>query len=178
MFKVRIDARNFQNAADKLARNLEEADTLMQEVGNAVVSDVSRRVATADGGSWAPASRWVQAKKGTSQALVGLENDFGFRHAGRNKVEVYFDGQNSEGDDIDIQEHNDGTTLSATGEVVDLDLVNPSALRLSRPNFSFRWLKDSVIPARKIWPNEQEVRNIVAGPLSRYLQRVRNGSFN
>lgn len=177
-FKVKIDDRDFQNKTEKLARNLEAADSLLLDVGRTVLEDVRRRVATGDGGSWAPASRWVQAKKGTTKALDGLENDFSFRQAGSRRVEVYFEGQNSEGEAIDIQEHHDGTTLEADGSHVDLYLKDPSALRLKSPNFSFRWLRSSVIPARRIWPDRAgEIEALVAGPISRYLKSVRDSTF-
>lgn len=175
---VRTNAREVSAAFTKLADNVSQKRVfLLAEIGMALVRDVERRIKTADGGKWAPPSKWTVAKKNATKSLVGAEKYINFR-VRTNKMQVFADAPYS------LNAHHRGfqnklfsgaekKVQGAKGGRIGLYIANPAPLGLTKPGpFYFVPKKRGITPPRKIWPNEPEQVKIGGPIMSRWLMNV------
>lgn len=134
----------------------DHAHKLWMQVGPELRDDIINRIETQDAGRWAPASKWVLAKKNTSKALQGEGIRMQWNGMGP-KMKVFSRAK------YQMDDHHQGFTVPPSGQRVTIQLKNPSALGLpaNAKAFSFLSKRGSDVPARKIWPTEAEVIGIV-----------------
>jgi hypothetical protein len=171
---VRTNAPQVAASFDKLASNVEQKKVwLLVEIGTAFVRDVAERIKTADGGKWAPPSKWTRAKKGVNKALAGAEAYVKFR-VRTNKMHVYADAPYS------LSLHHRGFQNALLGKKekivkgrLAINIINPAPLGLKKAGpFYFIPRKAGITPPRRIWTSEGEQVKIGGPIMSRWLKNV------
>jgi hypothetical protein len=146
-----------------------ERPALFQTLGRILQDDVRDRMDSRGGGSWAPPSKWILAKKNARVALAGQSRRVRFQTF-PDKLVVFFDSPK----DWTLTQHNDGFTVQPDGSRVTIPLQNPAALGLSgsAKTFSFISRKPSVVPARRSWPTEAEALSKINAPISMWVRKT------
>lgn len=142
---------------------------LFNESGRALRDFTQKRISTSDGGNWKPVSKWIRAKKNTTKALAGMQSRIKFKSM-PTQMELYFESPGNWA----ISDHDKGFTVGATGKRVTIPLRNPAALGLPSKALSFSFIsrRDSVVPARKVWPTDKEAEAILVPIVSRWVRRT------
>lgn len=176
MFSVAIDDRRAIRAADRTAKALGQTHRMLEVVARGFRDDVRDRMNSRDGGNWQAASKWTRAKKNTNRPLAGQARNIVMLFSSPKQALVAYSGVSKEtGKPISITEHHFGKTLNADGRLVEIAVRNPAPLRLptGRQKAYFRWTRNSVVPARKIWPDRPGEANKIAEPLvSRWVRQT------
>lgn len=171
---VRTNAKDVANSFEKLAANVEQRKIwLLAEIGTAFVRDIQDRIKTADGGRWAPPSKWTRAKKAVTKSLAGAEVYVKWR-VRTNKLVVYADAPYS------LSLHHRGFQNAILGRKekivkgrLAINVINPAPLGLKKAGpFYFVPKKAGVTPARRIWTSEGEQVKIGGPIMSRWLKNV------
>lgn len=169
----------------------EQQPALFRSLGDALVSDVKRRIMTSDGGAWAPCSKWLKAKSGQSKVLLGAEKfvrakvtEAGLRVVGKSGKWTLT--QHHEGFENDLADN--GDKFDAFGRVIiKIKDAAPLALyqefRQKRDGtkvpraavFAFVPKRAGKTPARKIWTGGEEARAIIQPIASRWLNKIVEG---
>jgi hypothetical protein len=146
---------------------------LFGELGEAFVANVRKRIQTQDDGSWQEVSKWVRAKKGVDVPLKGADRFVHWR-ASEQEGQVYAE---TDGDWTLTQHHqgfvNKEADIGNDGRI-EIDIIDPSPLGLTSPG-KFSWIAKKGpghTPARKIWPDDNEIREITLPISSKWLERV------
>lgn len=164
-----VEAQAFFAKVNEAIRT--ELPSLFRSLGDVYVADVKRRIVTSDGGSWAPASKWLRAKTGQSKVLLGVEKYIKARIS-NNKLSIVSTARS-----FSLSDHDKGFTnaVEGPGEKHDehgrvvLNIKDGRPLNLytemrkrrgvAAPvsqTFAFIARKAGVTPARKIWPTVPE----------------------
>lgn len=168
-------ARRLQELAPYIKQHQIE---LFGELGELFLADVRKRIQTQDGGSWAEVSKWVRAKKGVDVPLKNADRFVHFRFDS-DTVEIY---DETDGD-WNLSQHDKGFVNKQDSESdgrIKIDIVDPSPLGLSKAG-PFMWVAQhgpAHTPARRIWPNETEVRAISLPITSKWLERIITEKLN
>lgn len=123
------------------------------------------------GERWVHNSKWIDAKKGRGHrplhTLAPLIRPT-MTSKMRGRVAFHSPGNWT------LTQHHQGFTKEAHGREVEINIVDPSPLGLSRgtDKFKFLWKNDSKTPARRIWPTEQQANNIAGSLLLRWAIAV------
>lgn len=175
---VCTNAKEVASAFEKLSENVTQKKVwLLAEIGQGLVRDVENRIKTADGGNWAPPSKWTRAKKGVNKSLIGAEKYIKFR-VRTNKMNVYSDApyrlsDHHKGFQNSLFNRFEKQVQSGKGGRIGLYIVNPAPLGLKKAGpFYFKPKRRGVTPARKIWPTEGEQVKIGGPIMSRWLMNV------
>lgn len=151
---------------------------LLAELGQHLVKDVKDRITSADGGKWAPASKWIQAKKNSNRALVGVER-YVKSKVSDNRLQIY-----AETTGYTLSQHQRGFTNKEYDKAekahdgrVEIFVQNPGPLGMKKPGI-FRWVPKNlgVTPARKIWSDDADMARIGQPIFSRWLKNVIEGT--
>ena len=110
-------------------------------------------------GKWAPASKWIVAKKGSSKLFAGMESHVRVRNA-PGRSEVVFDSPG----EWTLTQHQQGFTKEPTNTLVSIDVVNPAAVGRSKSPVVFWSRRPTVVPPRRMWPTA-EIAKSKAEPL-------------
>ena len=121
---------------------------------------------------WAPASKWIRAKKGRDQVLLEAIPHIHYRTTRNNLLQVFFRSPGN----WTLTQHQQGFTIPADRAYHTIFLRRPEALSTNQPKFRFRWNKASVVPPRKIWPNPNEQWREARPLLEAWLRRVYPGA--
>lgn len=159
----------------RLAERIEDKKVwLLAELGQHLVEQVKERITSADAGTWKPGSKWLQAKKNTTRALVGVER-YVKSSVNDNRLEVY-----AETPGYTLTQHHVGfanklfkdSELSDGGRV-EIEVRNPSPLGLKNATvFRFIPTNPGMTPARKIWSDDADVQKVGQPIFSRWLKNV------
>ena len=146
-----------------------ERPALFQTLGRLLQDDVRQRMDSRGGGSWAPPSKWILAKKNARSALAGQSSRVRFQ-VFPDKLAIFFASPGQ----WTLTQHNDGFTVQPDGSRVTIPLQNPSALSLpgSAKTFSFLSRRASVVPPRRSWPTEAEALAKIQAPLSVWIRKT------
>lgn len=176
MLEIKTNAETAGQTLEAIAKRISELlPQLFTESGRALVKDVQDRIQSQDHNTWALASKWVNAKKGTTHALKGIERFIFYRLVGDKKLELYgkTDGKWT------ISQHHEGfenklaDEKEKVGERVRLKIVNPGPLGLSSArDFYFIPKHAGKTPARKIWPTTEDAAKVVYPVGFRWLRRL------
>jgi hypothetical protein len=181
-----VEARDFLRRLDQRIKDTLPA--LFRSLGDIYVADVKHRIISQDKGRWAPASKWLRAKKGHSRVLDGAERFIRARvNASRLAIVSTARGWS-------LTQHHDGFENQLTGPKDQFDDQGRVVLKLrdGRPLnhyvemrrkrdgsttprasvFAFIATKAGVTPARKIWPNTDEAIRLGNPTASRWLNKV------
>jgi hypothetical protein len=173
-FEITTNAANVADFFRKLQEQVDETrGVLLTALGRDLMENTQRRIKTANDGTWAPPSKWVQAKKGVNQALVGTEKYVKFRVL-RDNLELYADIPGN----WTFEQHEKGfknVPFDKTEERdehgrVHLELANPSALNYRFKVFAFVPRRAGTVPPRQVWPNNKQTSDVVIPIASRWLK--------
>jgi hypothetical protein len=180
-----------QEGMAALARNISgRMPELFRVLGYSLVENVQHRIITRDSGRWAPASKWTRAKTGYNfPTLLGAERYVRQRVTSK-ALTVY----GATGKSWTLTQHHEGFTnaLKRADEETDehgrviIPIKDGAPLNLyqefrkkrdgtTTPRaqvFAFVPKKVGITPARKIWPNEAEVKAIAQPIADAWLKKV------
>ena len=162
--------------------------SLFRSLGDVYVADVKHRIISQDDGKWAPASKWLRAKKATSRVLDGAERYVRARIS-KNKLSIVSTARG-----WTLTQHHDGFTNALVspkdkfdefGRVV-IPVKDPRPLNLyaemrkardgsvkpRSTTFHFKAVKPGKTPARKIWPTADEAIRLGSPIASRWLTKI------
>lgn len=152
-----INDENVKRGFSEIAKSiLRKRRSLLLTISRELKMDVKKRIVKQDGGAWDRPSKWTRAKKGRRKALVGTSKFI--KHQAIKEAAVVF------GDipgNWTFTQHHFGFRKAPTGKRVFLSLQRPSALNPNPgPKMSFISTRESVTPARKIWPTVPHAKRI------------------
>lgn len=139
----------------KLRRDLGRTSVLSSRMGRALVEDARRRIATQGGGSWAPLSKWTRARTGRDLALITEMENISFKLIGGQLVI----GHDSDGS-WSLDDHEKGFT-TAPDVPSTISLKRPELLGVTGNSIHIRRAKNSITPARRVFPNQAEAHDVV-----------------
>ena len=156
---IATNARDVERKIVRIqTRITRQVPRLMRILSRVLRDDVKKRIATKDGGSWAPISKWGRAK-GKNRALSGAGVFVKARVVGQ-QGQVYAETpQNKEGQNWSLTQHHKGFVNDVRpGSIVIIPLKRPGALGLprNRRTFAFIERRAGKTPARKIWPGRDQ----------------------
>lgn len=171
---VTLDPRyDAKTTLAKLQAALNQAvpEMFRQEIGPYLKADTQRRIRTQDYGRWAPASKWIRAKKGSDRILYGQDNHVDFRVFPR-RLELIHRSPSY----WNITQHHTGFTKQPVHHRFTIPIKDPVPLGLpgNAKVFSFVMHNPSVVPPRKIWPTEGDVMPRIAHSASLWIQKTIN----
>lgn len=163
-FEVTVESSKAEGALSSAPQKIGlELTALIKELTIALRDNVRSNIQTQGqrfDAPWKPSSKWFQAKKGgNSKMFAGQEKNVE-ANVGPDKGAVAFRGAN----EWDLTKHDKGFTEPPTGEVVTILLREPAALGVSKSKFTFKSVRPSVVPARRMWPTTAQADGI-ATPL-------------
>jgi hypothetical protein len=170
MITLTVNTTSASRYINGMERRIDRAlPGLWRQLAIPLKSDVRTRLSTADGGRWAKPSRWIRAKKNARKALTGLGSRIRSRYT-QQALSIYFDSPG----DWTLTQHHDGFTKLPELRQVTIRIKNPRPLGLSSGTKWFRFFhgRPSVVPARKVWPSEQEAVAIVTSIASAWIAKV------
>lgn len=152
-------ADNLRRIADGLGADL---SALMDEVMQKALVDTQENIRSQGrlfGAPWEPPSKWIIAKKGHGyKILEGQEKNLRILGSGLDQQLVFQSPVL-----WTLTSHNDGFRVLADLQEYGIPISAPDALSLpaGSTSFKFRWGRDSVVPARKIWMDENDALTMV-----------------
>lgn len=146
---VIVNDRQVRQSIDRLSAHLGRTDIIMRRIGQHLRDYVRETIEMGGRGRpYAPLSRWTRMRTGRSRPLITLTNNFRFAYDSTTAI-VFF--TTPAGKSFSIWQHHFGFRVPARlGRPV---MVIPTAG--GSPIFTAR-AKESIIPARPVWPNKQE----------------------
>jgi len=149
-------------------RNVQKTTPLFNRIGRGLRDDARRRITTQDGGNYAPLSKWTRARTGRRKALVTEKKNIGFKMIGGRLLI----GHTATGWNISMHEKG-FITPGFKGRTVTIPLRNPSALKNVKGNtITIRGAKASIVPARRVFPNENEAVTIIKPIINDWLNKI------
>jgi hypothetical protein len=158
-----------------LERLKNELGPFLRALGMAYRRDVQHRISSQDGGRWATASKWTQARTGRQRVLAGAEKFVRTRVTGARMV-LYGDT----GGDWTLTQHHFGFENKQNREIggrIQINVVDPGPLGLSLGTAKFSWApgNSGKTPARRIWPDEAQAELIARPRFEAFLHNLVEG---
>lgn len=148
----------------KRGRNL-----LMSRIARELRDRTRKRITSQGEGTWAPLSKWTQARTGRRKALVTLRKNVKARW-NADEAAIYFEPVSNK---WDLTDHHRGFTSPAVnGKRMSWNLVRPTAIGLRQNKISIMSRKASVIPARDVWSTDRKTKIWVNTQINKYTQAV------
>jgi phage gpG-like protein len=151
-------------------RSGSERRRLMKMIGRKFRDHARRNITTQGGGKWKPLSKWTRARTGRRKALVTLRPRIKFR-ATADQAVLFFERRDPH---WTLSDHHRGfRSPPVRGKLMKVPLRNPGLLGLrGKDHIEFTSRKESVIPARPIWPVGRQAKRIIKMELKRYRSKV------
>lgn len=157
-----------QRGIKQIMRNVNKTKTLFSRLGRGLRNDARRRITTQDGGQYAPLSKWTRARTGRRKALTTEKKNISFMMIGSRLLI----GHTATGWSLNMHEKG-FITPGFSGKSVTIPLRNPSALKNVKGNsITIRGAKASVVPARRVFPNEGEAVTIIKPIIEDWLNKI------
>jgi hypothetical protein len=160
---VTIDDDNLKRSIRDLSAIIGETAPIYLEIGRYLKGYVQQTIERGGRSEpWAPLSVWTSLRTGRTQPLITLAQgiDFG---ASENGVEVFF---RSPSPAWNLTQHHEGyITRERWGRPV---MVVPTQ---GFGKIFFRHAKQSVIPARPVWPTAEEITPMVSQMVADWIQK-------
>jgi hypothetical protein len=148
--------------------------TLMNRIGRALRDDAKRTITTQDGGKWAPLGKWQRAKTGRRKALIEERERIHQKTmaAGSGAITVVFYAQRGL---WALTKHAPGFTIAPHGKYVTVKLVDGTPLRLPKDqkSYKFRWVRRSVVPARRVFADRITAEKIIRPIVDQWLAELK-----
>ncbi len=150
-----------------LGKNL---SVLGNRIGRELRDDARRTITTQGDGQWAELGKWQRAKTGRRKALIQERERIHTKTLTPSKgfiTIVYYDQRGN----WKLTDHGAGYTKLPHGKFVTIKLKDgrPLLLPANTTNFTFRWKRPSVVPARRVFADRVRAERIMRPVIERFL---------
>ncbi len=157
-----------QKGIRQIMRAVNKTTPLFNRIGRGLRDDARRRITTQDGGKYPPLSKWTRARTGRRKAFVTEKKNISFKMIGSSLLI----GHTATGWSLSMHEKG-FVTPGFSGKAVVIPLKNPAALRNVKTRFmTIRGAKASVVPARRVFPNQIEAVAIIKPIFEDWLDKI------